>query len=352
MKAYIKDDFKDLLEYRKWVEDKMNNLSYLNEEFTSYFEKERVENTIKRQESWYGEGATFREMAEGITQYKSPELITRIYDQVYDKISAAVKDSIKARKIKYNPNGIGVFSFDRAAMSMYRLEEYFSEKHQRVVEDREVKQFKERYTFIADNSPVIKRLEQKPDGTPKIRTTSKNVFAYFPSVKTENRAVEMYISCGGDVSVKADAFLYSGVSALIVAQILEKARIKTKISIAIGSSPDGYEKTAYSCLIPVKNYDENLDINLLALLTSDPRFFRFDGFKGIISTYDHFNTKTPFSLGRGMTKDFLIKMIEKSDYRKKRNIPPNRFYFGWTFTEREAISEITKTVNEIAERLN
>ncbi len=118
-----------------------------------------------------------------------------------------------------------------------------------------------------------------------------------------------------------------------------------------GSSPDNFEESVYACLVPVKNYDEALDINLLALLTSDPRFFRYEGFKGIISSYDYFKSKCPVTLGKGMTKDYLSEVIEKSDYSKNKILAPNRFYFGWTFSEDAAIEQINETIEEISKRM-
>ncbi|MBK6834070.1 MAG: hypothetical protein IPG89_07270 [Bacteroidetes bacterium] len=66
----------------------------------------------------------------------------------------------------------------------------------------------------------------------------------------------------------------------------------------------------------------------MALLSSDPRFFRYEGFKGIVSIYDYFRKQTPETLGRGMTKDILQEVIEKSDYSTKAKLAHNRFYFG------------------------
>ena len=352
MKAYIKDDFKNLLEYQEWVNKRMDNLSNINLQRNEMFDRYYLERQIKHQPQWFGNGVTYSELKAGVTEYKNPELITKIYNKVNDTISAEVRDQIKARKVKYNPYGLGVFCFDRVAMGMYRLKEYYSPSLKKVVENDEVIVVNDGYELISDRSEVIKRWEEQPNGKPKVRTTNKNVYAYFPPVPRDNHAVEMYISCGGHVGIQAEQFLYSGISAIIVAQLLEKARIKTRISIVIGSSPDAYQKTAYGCIIPVKNYDEALDINLLALLTSDPRFFRYNGFQGVISTYDHFKTVCPQTLGTGLDKTFLTKMIEKSDYSKNAKIAPNRFYFGWTFSEKAATEEITKTINQIASKLN
>ena len=350
LKVHIKDDFKNLLEYQAWVKTTMEHISELNTHNLSKFDKETVERRMKIEPRWYGEGSTFLEMEAGITEFKDPELIEKIYNQVNDRISAGVKDRIKARKVMYNPLGLGIFSFDRASMGMYRLKELYSDSLKRKVEDMEVSKTAKGFQLKEDSSVVVQRWEEKEDATPKIRTSSKNVYAYFPPIKRQNKAVELFIACGANSNIDATRFLYSGISSIIIAQLLEKARIKTRISIAIGSSPDGYKNNAFAAIIPVKNYDENLDMNLLALLTSDPRFFRYEGFKGIVSLYDHFGQTAPATLGSGMDRDFLVKTIEKSDYTKKIKRASNRFYFGWTFSEAEAIRQVNETIEEIASR--
>lgn len=351
LKVYMKDDFKNLFEYREWVDNTFNNISTENEGHVLNYEKEAVERRIEQRSSWYGRDTSFAEMNSGITEYKRPELIEKIYGQVNDKISTNVKDKIKARKIRYNPFGLGVFVFDRAAMGMYRLKEFYSPSLKETVEYGDVKRMKEGFVLVEDGSPVVERWEEKADGKPKIRTSSKNVYAYFPRVNKDKQAVDLFISCGGHASVTAEQFLYSGVSAIIVAQLLEKALIQTRISIVIGSSPDNFSKKAYGAVIPVKNYDEKLDINLLALLTSDPRFYRHEGFKGVVALYDHFGEACPGSLGYGFNKEHLTTAIENSTYTKTATLAPNRFYFGWTFSEDESVEVIKESINDLAEKL-
>lgn len=352
LKAYIKDDFKNLLEYRQWAETKFKDLRFENEIYLDRFTKSFVDERMRMNSDWFGKNTSYEEMSAGITQYKSPELIEEIYAQVNDKISASTRSKIKTRKINYNPTGLGVFVFDRAAMGLYRLKEYYSQSHNRVVDKSEVSLSANGYILSADNSEITERWEEHPDGRPKIRTTSKNVFAWFPPQRKEKSAVEMFITCGAPAAINADKFLYSGIAAIITAQILEIARIPTRINLVIGSSPDQFEKKAFASIIPVKNYDETLDVNLLALLTSDPRFFRYEGFKGLLGIYDHFGASIPSNFGTAMNRGYLKDTIEKSGYAKKAGLAPNRFYYGFTFSESEAIDQINLAIEEISGKIN
>ena len=353
LKAYIKDDFNNLLEYQQWVKHSMGNISTLNRKYLPFFSQKNIQRTIESDPAWFGKGTTYAQLQAGITSYKDPQLIERMYNQVTASVTPLLKDKIKVKKVEYNAMGLGVFLFDRAAMGMYRLTELFSPSLNRTVDRSAVKKVKKGYELLADGSPVIERPEQKPDGSPKIRTTSKNIYAYFPKRDKEKRAVEIYLSCGGSAGVQAADFLYSGISAIIVGQLLEQARISTKISIVIGTSPDNFKRSVYACIVPVKNYDEGLDTNLLALLSSDPRFYRYDGFKGIYSVYDHFGKTVPGDIGYGFNKrENLVKTIEQSTYTAIAKLAPNRIYMGRIFSEGEAINDITTTMNTLTEQLN
>ncbi len=349
LKAHVLDHFENLLDYYQWINNTFDTMSEMNKQHLYQFTKESVEREIRYSPEWYGEGASYEVMSKGITEYIRPDLIEKIYNQVSAKVSNLTKNKIKRKKIHYNPNGLGVFLFDRAAMGMYRLKEFFSPSLNKVVEREEVQRLKGEYRLIKDNSLVVERWEEK-EGKPKIRTSSKNVYTFYEKVNKEKQAVDLLVSCGGHVGIIGEQFLYSGMSALIVAQLLEQAGIPNRISIVIGSSPDKYSHTAYACLIPVKNYDERLDINLLALLSSDPRFFRYEGFRGIIALYEHFKRVAPSSLGAGMNRDRLKMVMEQSTYTKTSRLAPNRFYFGWTFTEAAAIEAINEAIEEIAQR--
>jgi hypothetical protein len=343
--------FENLLQYREWVDSTFKNLSSRNSHFQYEYEKNYIDSFAKKYPKWFGSGVTFEELSKGITTYKNPQLIERIFQKVEDKVPSQTKDKIKARKVKYNPFGLGVFVFDRASMGMFRLKELYSEKHQNTVEREEVNYIKDEFRMISDNSIVTERWEQKKDGKPKVRTTSKDVYAYFPPITKDKQAVDIFISAGGHSEVTAEQFLYSGISAIIVAQLLEKAHVKTKISLVIGSSPDNFNDTVVGAIIPIKKYDEPLDINLIALLSSDPRFFRFEGLKGIISLYDHFKERCPSGLGRGMTKTTLESTMNEYIKKHPDSFSENRFYFGWTFNEDSAIDQINTVVNEIAKRI-
>lgn len=351
LQAYINDGFENLLQYRDWIDLNMKRLSAGNDRLAKDFSRESINRKI-RSPGWFGKNVSYEELVAGITQYKNPSLIEQVYNKVSDRISILSTSEIKSRKIKYNPFGLGVFSYDRAAMGMYRLKEYYCSALAATVDESQIISKDGGYLLAEGGLPVIRRWEQHADGRPKIRTSSKNVFAYYPRVNKEKQAVELFFCTGGHAGISAGQFLYSGICGIIIAEMLEKAKVPVRITIAIGSSPDRFERSAYCSLIPVKNYDEPLDVNLLATLTSDPRFFRYEGFKGIISGYNDFNASCPYDLGQGFSPANLKKTIEQSSYQGHAKYSPNRVYLGWIFNEEETILAINQTISVLAEKLN
>ncbi len=87
------------------------------------------------------------------------------------------------------------------------------------------------------------------------------------------------------------------------------------------------------------------------MVTSDPRFFRYEGFKGYLSVYDHFRAECPSSYGDGMSSVSLKKTIEQSTYSSSLKNNTARYYFGRIFDESAVIKHIENTVADIASKL-
>ena len=61
------------------------------------------------------------------------------------------------------------FSFDRAAMGLYRVKELFSTVHGRRVEENETEELGGGRVLSVDGSPVEERWECRPDSKPSAR---------------------------------------------------------------------------------------------------------------------------------------------------------------------------------------
>lgn len=308
----LKDDFNNLMEYQSWLKPAWDNLSSLNEDFKSSYTERSIDHTIRSDPNWLGRDVTFKELANGVSQYKDPQLIESIYNKVANEVSSDIINRIKSRKLRFNSIGLGIFCFDRAAMTLYRT--------------------------------------KTVTGAIKVKTATKELFAWFPQESRDRHAMEMYVSCDAPSSATANNMLYGGISAIIISELLVKAGIRVKINIVIGSALSNERQKYVGCVIPIKNYDEPFDRNLTALLTSDPRFMRYDALRGVIAAFDYFSRSTPSGMGYAMNGVQLRDMFEKSGYVKKSQAQ-HRYYFGGTLSEEQALRDVTVTINDLASKL-
>src|SRR5688572_20562679 len=102
MRAFIKDDFKNLLEYKEWVNSQMPTIEAINPPDLASINDSYVQLLIRTEEAWFGEGTTLTELKAGITEYKNPALIEQLYNKVEHGISLNIKNRIKAKKVNYN----------------------------------------------------------------------------------------------------------------------------------------------------------------------------------------------------------------------------------------------------------
>lgn len=349
MKVSILDKFRDFSEYRKWIAKAYGNLSSLNSDETYRFTPKGVEAAKKYLPDWYGPGAKFEDLEAGINQYANPGLLGGLLEKVKSSLSAETLKSVAAKRMRFNAMGLGMFSFDRAAMGLYRVKELFSPAHGRRVEELETEERDGRRFLLADGTPVEERWERRADGKPRARTNTKRLFAYFPEEKRLRRVVSIVVDAGGHAQIKAKDFLYSGLSAVVIAQLLEQAGICTTIDVFFGSvvadSATGKSKEVCGCLVPVKGVEQALDANLVAMATSDPRFFRYEGFKGILAAYDHFGKRVPEAFGYTPSIDEIEDIVAERDYAAGRD--SEVVCVSKCFSEQAALQAIEQAIRTI-----
>lgn len=175
-------------------------------------------------------------------------------------------------RIAYTDKGTGMFSFDRAAIGLHRTHR------------------------IDTSSPIHTHISQLRIALEKYSYTTgvKKVYAYFKDQPIAYPTVRIYLKAGGNAKVKGDDLLYTGLGCSEVARFMEQHGIAVEVNVLVGST---FQHTTIMGIIPVKRFGDPLDHNLLLLLSSDPRYFRFRGFKALIAQADFFKLKIPESLG-------------------------------------------------------
>ena len=86
-------------------------------------------------------------------------------------------------------------------------------------------------------------------------------------------AMQLYIMAGANANVQGDQLLYVGLACAELVEFLELRGISVEVNVMIGTSFSN--QVAMAC-VRVKRFQDKLDKNQLLLISSDPRYFRFD----------------------------------------------------------------------------
>ncbi|UII32263.1 hypothetical protein LVD17_00230 [Fulvivirga ulvae] len=237
---------------------------------------------------WYGEPqpASIDELNEheqfsGI--HLAEQLRPKIREYLYPYLEHLDREILPIPRMAYNDRGLGVFSFDRAAMSLQRLERVnLSSKLDKT------------------NSQLNIEL-----GRTRIVTTVKKAYAWFENRNSSLPAIRLYLLAGGNASVEGQDMLYTGLACSELVAFLERRNIPVEVNVLVASIFSGQTTVG---VVRVKRFQDKADLNQILLMSSDPRYFRFRGFKALIALADYFDLVIPDGLGRqqlGMSDGFV-----------------------------------------------
>lgn len=301
------------------------------------------------------------------TEYLDKALMESIFDRISNQIDISSTNKLEKRKMTFNDMGIGLFSFDRASQTMSYVFEYYSPSLGMLVgEENVIKIGDNKYISKLDGKPLIKRhkkneratakkkegyrfyspvFEEYIDYVPKVKTATKKVFVYFPkSVQMDDQGFKIVIIAGGNEDKTATQLLHSTMAGIKLAQALDLAGYPVQIS-AMYASRHGRSGDIVGTEIIIKRFDEIFDLNLISLMGSDPRIFRFEAFKALISASDDFNVTIPSGLGS--MDDSIVEPIE--DYLNENKPVKNTFVFGLTYDVPSIINSYNAKIDEIRE---
>jgi hypothetical protein len=106
-------------------------------------------------------------------------------------------------------------------------------------------------------------------------TTTKKVYAYREK-KGGGIApyVDLYISTGGLGSIEPEQMIIRSLPNILLSRILEKAGVRVRI-FAYWSNRDYNRDRDFNTMFMLKNYGETIDLNKIAVFSSDTRFYRY-----------------------------------------------------------------------------
>ncbi len=264
---------------------------------------------------WYGtpKPKSVQELDEHRTFLGMP-LVAKTQPQIKEKLTQYLEYLNQAvlpkPKMAYNDRGLGVFSFDRAAMGMYQ-------------------------TFPVNTSSQINTSVSQLHielGNKQIRTSVKSVYAYFKDKQMSYPALQLYIMAGANAQVKGDDLLYVGLAFAELVEFMELRGVSVEVNVLLGTSFDN--QMTLGC-IRVKRFQDKLDKNQLLLMSSDPRYFRYRGFKSLVALSNYFGMTIPSGLG-------TIKASMGNNFVKVIN--PKGFVFEQSYSMDSAVKEVSQII--------
>lgn len=311
--------FNDFVDEQATVlnEDNRKVLKWMNQTTAS---------SISRGTTWYGSPSP-KDVNEldAHKYFLGMELLRTIQPKIKDKLAEYVKlmdDQILSKpKVAYNDRGLGVFSFDRAAMGLYRLQPTGSKQP---IEN------------------TINQLQIELDTANKT-TAVKSVYAYFKDRKSSYPALKLYLMAGGNARVEGDALLYVGLACAELVEFMEIRGVAVEVNALLGTS---FNNNLAMSVIRIKRFQDRLDKNQLLLMTSDPRYFRYRGFKSLIASCNHFGLTIPDGLGslqENMGKNFVKETTEKQSLYA---------VFEQSYSINAAVREVIEVIKNYTEQIH
>ena len=271
---------------------------------------------------WYGTPTPkdVKELEEHRT-FLGMKLAQKIQPQIKEKLATYLdylQDSVLPKpKMAYNDRGLGVFSFERAAMAMYKD---FPVNTQTPVS-----------TAVSQMNIELRNHQ--------ISTSVKSVYAYFQDKQMSYPSMQLYIMAGANANVKGDQLLYVGLACAELVDFLELRGISVEVNVLLGTSFSN--QVAMAC-VRVKRFQDRLDKNQLLLVSSDPRYFRYRGFKSLVALSNYFGLTIPSGLG---------SITAQMGTAFAKAINPKGFVFEQSYAMETAVREVTQIIENYKTQL-
>jgi hypothetical protein len=381
--VYMYDTYYDFLDF---IEEQVKNIDK-NPTSTafklkqSYFEP----NEIKKRaldESWFGTTNADQVTKEIRSFLMNNELETETKQLINNTLPSIDFDLEQKKQLEFTSQEIGIFSFDLASLGLIRVFEYFSPLLNRNVDANYVKSYKvdnnklvfyhvytaqipehildQRNgklfstllnTFIEKNEAqmktdangviyfvhpfkdeiekhdVVRRQRVNDDGALKFSSTWKKSFIYIPKQENYIPQLDLFFitSFSGSLNAKTQIF-WNAVLINSLIEILSKGNIRFRLFAGSGNVWDNKELNI--AFVKIKEINDAVDANLIAILSGDARSERYNNFKWYLSSgwENNLDRKLNSGFGSAFTprdeislKNALIEtLIKTNDFGSSR----------------------------------
>lgn len=314
--------FDSVMRFNSFVDTEAANLSESNQSRWETIKRATRDN-LKKDSDWYGTPTPKNiEALEAHRTFMGMSLIKEIQPKIKDRLAHYIEllqDNVLPKpKMAYNDRGLGVFSFDKAAMAMYK------------------------HYSINSITPLDTSVSQMNIELDKyaVQTSVKNVYAYFKNKEQSYPSLQLYIMSGANAHVKGNELFYVGLACAELVEFMELRGISVEVNILLGTS---FDNQVVVSQIRLKRFQDILDKNQLLLMSSDPRYFRYRGFKSLIVMANCFGLTIPLGLGS-------IQQSMGADFVKEIN--PDGFVFEQSYSIDKAVKEVTQIIENYKQQLN
>ncbi len=359
---------------------------------------------------WYGT-AQVNEVQSNLDTFLYRNEMQQVLSNIRNRLNQVdVSDLAQSNQIQFTEKELGIFSFDLASLGLIKVYEYYSPLLDKIVNSNLVQSYKNQdnvsvfyfvgqpyiaqhkieYSFANNGyySPILGRVipkeelvlkeenskifyvfpeqmeiprhdverKQKEDanGKKKFATTFKKCFVYIPKIEKPLPRIEIIVPFSFSGSDSAEKLKYNAVPTIALAESLDSLGIDYKI---IATYPIEIGSLKMFTYLNVKQDGEVLDKNKMALFMGDPRYYRYQRFRGINAVLSDANLDNRGSDGDWRTisddkeikrnyMDFLAKSTNPEDIRSSKS-PNTKIFQRPVSTEIGALAEYERIIKEI-----
>jgi len=193
-----------------------------------------------------------------------------------------------------------------------------------------------------------------PNGTKKYATTFKKCFVYIPKVEKPLPRIDIIVPFSFSANDNADTLKFNAIPAIALAESLSKIGINYRL---IATYPIEAGRTKIYQYITLKKEGEALDKNKIALFIGDPRYYRYQRWRGILSSFSdldkdseggdgNWNTIKDINLIKSNYVSFLSKSTNMEDIESSKRLD-TKIIQNRVSSEIGALNEYERIIKEI-----
>lgn len=357
------DSYRDLLEYNK--ERRTLCSEYTRNLVEEYYTERGLQTAARnnkgnRLRQWLGT-TNWPEALEDIWTFINLKSLNKALAQFADNTSNVTTVGFSQRKkIFLNNLYKGVFSFDLAAPYLYPKKEFYSpyfgqEVSWQQVDSEGVEPLLKYYYNGEPRHELEQRDVYDKEGNPVLTSTYDRAKCYIdlPKPKKEGFTVDLFVISTYNYPVNADDLVWNALAINAIAKTIYDAGIQVRIwSITPISIKEGYNMALITRL---KDYDEALDDNSVAVVAADPRFYRVHSFRCRSYLADDLGEPRAMDSGMGRSfpdekraKEVMLKTFEEleiyDDPGTQKIYPDNKIFVRQCLSEQAGIDEYNRVI--------